>query len=339
MQFAYVAFDEGGKLHRGQVEATDSREARLWVEGQYLGAISVRTVRTFNLRRLNVSIGGDKVPAIHVAFFFRQLASMLRVGVSINRALSMQSDSIRHRRLKQVTQSLALRVSQGSRVSDTLDLYPKVFPPVVVRLIRGAEAVGHLEEGFQDAGDYVMAGYLTTKKIMGAMYYPATAMTLLMAAGWFLVYKVFPVLAKMYVAFGVKLPAMTEDLIHFTDFAQRTGPYAGVVVVLLGTGFFLTLRTPNGKLMRDRVALWLPVFGQIVRLDALTRFLRTLRSTLMSELPLDDGLTLAASATSNQLFVREIGFVQPQIIGGQGIAGPLRDTKLFPPLVASHGNS
>jgi type IV pilus assembly protein PilC len=333
MEYAYVAFDEEGRLHRGRVEAADAREAERWAEERYLGVIGVRPVRRFEWRRLNVTLGGERVPPVETAFLLHQVAAMLRVGVSVGRALEMQAENTRHRRLRQIARALAERVARGGRVSEALALYPKVFGPIVVRMVRGAEGVGRLEAGLKDAGDHVMSGYVIAKRIAGAMYYPVFAMVLLVAAGVFMVWKVFPVLANMYEQFGVALPALTVWLIGFTRWAEAAGPYLAGGAALVAASAAAFLRTPRGRLLFDRYVLRAPVIGPVVRMGALTRFLRTLRSTLLSALPLDEAIELSAEATGNRHFAQEIEYARPQMVSGRGIAGPLRETGLFPPLV------
>ncbi len=331
MQFAYVAFDEGGRLERGLVEALDAREAEGWVADHHFGFVSVRPMRP-SFVTLNLSVH-DTITPVDVAFFFQQVAAMLRVGVSIHRALLTQAETIKRKRFRQIIQDLADRVARGQRVSEGLALYPKQFPPIVTRLLRGAEEVGRLEMGFAEAGEFVLSGFLLMKKILSAMYYPIAAMLLVVAASYFMVFKVFPVLGKMYSAFDVKLPGLTQWMIAFTHVSVQWGPDIGGAVGLLVVAAVLLLRRPAGRLLVDRLKLKLPVVGVIFRLGSVTRFLRTLRLALMAALPLEEGLELAAAATDNRHFVQELGVVVPRIVAGQGIAEPLKETGLFPSLV------
>lgn len=333
MQYRYSAFDEAGRESTGLLEAGDLEEAERWVMEHFFGYVAIRPVRRFNWKALNVSIGGDKVSPVDVAFVLQQVASMLRVGVPVSRALAMQAGSIRSKRLREIVGAIAERVSQGARVTDALALYPKVFPAVVVRLLKGAEQVGRLEEGFQDAGDYILTGYTTRQRILGAMYYPFAAMALLIGATFFLVYKVFPVLAKMYLAFQVKLPWETEALIHITNTALAIGPFVLVGCAAIALGIFLTLRDKRTRLYWDRLFLRIPVVGQILTLGSITRTLRTLQSGLRAALPLEETILLSAEAAGNAHFTRQIEEAMPEIVSGSGIAGPLKDTKIFPPLV------
>lgn len=333
MQYRYVAVDEHGQVHRGQIEAADAAAARAWAAARYLVVLAVRPARAWWATPLRLTLGPPRVPPVPLAFYFRQVAAMLRVGVPIGRALALQAASTRHRTLRGIAQALADAVARGSRVSEALRAWPTVFPPLVVRLLRGAEETGHLEQGFQDAGDYLMAGYQIRKKILGALYYPVTAMALLIGAGIFLVYKVFPVLATMYQAFDVKLPGLTVALIAFTHWALAVGPRLGAGAAAGVGGLVGAVRTRRGRLARDRAILRIPLVGVIVQLGIWARFLRTLRSALGAALPLDEALDLAAAATANTHVQQAIRGVTPRIIAGQGLAGPLRDTHLFAPLI------
>lgn len=336
MLFAYTAFDESGRLHKGELDAADTKEAERWVLEHHFGFVQVKSKRVGKpswLAALTSPVGGTAVPPVQASFFCTQVAAMLRVGVPISQALAMQADTVRHKALRGIAKALADRVSQGNRVSDALSVYPRVFSPIVVRVLQGAEQVGHLEAGFQDAGEHIMAGHLITKKITGAMYYPGFAIVMLLGAGYFMVYDVFPKLVGMYAAFDVKLPGITVAMMNFTHFALQNGPHFLEVLVALVLSILAVLRTDKGKLIRDRLFLKLPVMGQVIRLGAVTRFLRTLRSALASALPLEEAVDLSAAASGNGLFRQEIGFAKPQIVSGQGISGPLKETNLFPPLI------
>jgi len=331
VQFAYTAFDADGRLERGVVDALDAREAEAWVNAHHFGCLAVKPVRPPLWR--GAWAGSDRISPVDVAFFFQQVAAMLGVGVSIHRALLNQAETLKPRRLRQVVQDVADRVARGQRVSDGLALYPQIFPPVVTRILWGAEEVGRLELGFQEAGQYVLSGYLLLKKVLGALYYPAAALILLVGAGYFMVYKVFPVLATMYTAFDVKLPAMTVAMIALTHASLRWGPWIGGALAAGAAGAIAWVRRPRGRRWLDRVRLRLPVLGPVFQLSAVTRFLRTLRLALLAALPLEEGLTLAAQATDNRHMAAELAVVIPGIAAGRGLAGPLRETGLFPALV------
>jgi type IV pilus assembly protein PilC len=81
--------------------------------------------------------------------------------------------------------------------------------------------------------------------------------------------------------------------------------------------------------------LWLkpPVFGELVRKIAISRFARNLGSMIRSGVPILQALDIVAETTGNIVLERAIRDVQDSVRRGQSLAAPLSQHAVFPAMV------
>lgn len=337
MTFQYTAFDIGGVLHAGVLDAASLSDAEAMVLEKWPGYVELRPKRekAAKGKRRQAAIF-EKVSPVEVAFFLRQMGNVLQVGIPLPKALTMQEDSARTQKMAAAIRGIRDHVMAGGAMYEALYQYPAIFPRMAVHMIHAAELTGHLDEAFFRAATYVLSTWSTFSSIKRAMTYPAVVFALLIGASLFMVYKVFPVLGGMYSAFGVKLPELTVLMIAFTNWGTRWLPVVLIALAAAVWGLvYYTNHNRQAKIMRDRLLLRLPVLKLILYDSALVRFLRTYASLQEAGMPLAQTLDLSIEASSNAYFIAQLLLVKDEIVSGQGIARPLERTTLFPSLVTT----
>ena len=83
----------------------------------------------------------------------------------------------------------------------------------------------------------------------------------------------------------------------------------------------------------DKLILQAPIFGSVIRKVAVARFTRTLGTMISSGVPILDALDVTAKTAGNRTIEQGIYYVRGKISEGKNIAGPLLETKVFPPMV------
>src|SRR4029077_9666788 len=224
-------------------------------------------------------------------------------------------------------------LERGQNLSESLLKHPKVFPSLYVDLIRVAELTGNLEATLKELAGYLRRDLNTVRRVRTAMIYPAVILVVATAVIIILVVFALPAFVKIFAEFRVKLPLSTRILISIVDFTRTWGLVIGAVFALLALSVVVALRTKRGIYAKDLMSLKAPIIGPIVLSAVLNRFSRTLAMVLKAGVPLGQTFDAVIAGTGNKVFQRGLGTVKEQKTGGEGFAGPLLRTHLFPPML------
>jgi type IV pilus assembly protein PilC len=218
----------------------------------------------------------------------------------------------------------------GGRLSEALDRHPKDIPPWYRGILRSAELTGRLDEVLDQVAGYLERDIEARKKIKGALIYPA--IVFVMALGTVAVLSVFvlPKFEDFFASLDAALPWPTRALLASTRFLGR---WWWLILVVIGTVLLvagLGARTRPGRLLWHRLLLRVPVVGEAVRYSKIERFTRLLASMVSAGVSLPEAITVATSSLSNRVFENGLNQARAAMIRGEGLAGPITATGLFP---------
>lgn len=327
MRFRYVAY-EGRRRRVGAIDAESEAEVARAVAAAGWFLVSVAPAGGAKPRVLVFGRAGGP----QLAFFFRQLAAVVRMGLPLTRALSVQAKSMTGA-WRRVLRGLEARVRGGDSLAEAMAAYPAFFRPLFVEMVRAGERSGTADAALERCAGYVQAEYGLRQKVRTAMMYPLVVLLFAGAGGAYLVGAVLPKITRMFLDLQIPLPLPTRMLIGLTVFLQNKG--LAVLGVLGGLALFLAAgpRVPGVRLFVDGSLLRLPGVGQVVRVSALSRFLRVLAEGLEVGLPLRVALELSARSVGNGVLERQVASVIPRAVSGAGLAAALEQSRAFPPLV------
>jgi type IV pilus assembly protein PilC len=218
----------------------------------------------------------------------------------------------------------------GATLTSTVRAHPEAFPQFYIGVIEAAEMTGNLDAALDEVADYVDRDLEARRKIQSALFYPAVVLMMSIATVLVLTIFVLPRFEKFFKDLHAKLPLPTRMLLSTTGF--MTANWVLIVVALLVAGLTIGFgpRTPKGRAIRDRLVLKLPVVGDLVRGAIVERFCRTLSSMVRSGVPLPEALVVTSDGTNNVVYRDGLTQVREAMLQGEGLAGPLARTGLFP---------
>jgi type IV pilus assembly protein PilC len=330
--YAYRGYTDTGLRRDGQIEAsgTSAAEQALWKQGlkvvRLVPAPAKKTMADYFPSLFHIS-------QMEIILFTRQLATFVGAGVPMSRALGTIAEETGSPLFKRIILAILEELERGQNLSEALVKHPNVFPALYVDLIRVAELTGNLEATLKELAGYLRRDLNTVRRVRTAMIYPAVIMVVATGVVIILVFFALPAFVKIFAEFRVELPLPTRILIGMVDFIRTWGLAIGAGTVAVAMGVVLALRTARGVYTRDRLALKLPIFGPIVLSAILNRFARTLAMVLKAGVPLGQTFDAVIAGTGNKVFQRGLTTVKEQMTGGEGFAGPLIRTRLFPPMM------
>ncbi|HEX8536620.1 MAG TPA: type II secretion system F family protein, partial [Cystobacter sp.] len=225
------------------------------------------------------------------------------------------------------------KVEQGSTFADALADHPKVFDELFVQLCAAGEVGGILDNILNRLANYREKNEKLKRKVKSAMTYPVIVVLVAIAVTAVLMLKVTPVFAKMFADFGQALPAPTQFVVDLSEWCQNYLLWVFAGLAAFSVLFGYVYRNPQGRRLLDKAFLLAPIIGPVIRKVAVARFTRTLGTMISSGVPILDALDVTAKTAGNRSVEEAIFYVRGKIAEGKNIAGPLLETKVFPPMV------
>jgi len=224
-------------------------------------------------------------------------------------------------------------VESGSTFADALKKHPKAFNELYVNLVAAGEVGGILDTILNRLAVYIEKSLKLKKQVKSAMTYPVTIVGIALVVIAVILVFVIPAFEKMFSDFGGALPMPTQIVINISNFVQD------YILLIIGTIIFVIFAakkiysTEKGRDKIDNWALRLPVMGILIRKVAVAKFARTLSTMISSGVPILDGLDIVRKTAGNRTVEKAIGQVRSSISEGKTIAGPLKASGVFPPMV------
>ena len=264
----------------------------------------------------------------------RQLATLVKAGMPLLRALRTVSDQLEPGVLRQVFARVASDVEAGVKLSEALARYPRCFPPFYVNMIRAGEVGGLLDEILRRLAELMEKQRRIRDRVRSALMYPAFVMFAAVSILAILMAFVVPTFLGMFAELGSALPLPTRILIAISN-VVRQGWW---MVALVACGLFAlvqaALRTPAGKRQLDRTLLALPVFGSLLQRLLIARFSRTFGTLLSSGVPILGALETVRATVSNAVLDDALQAIERSLKTGESLARPIELSGVFPPLVS-----
>ena len=324
-KYDYKGVGSDGKSKRGTIEANseDAAKAKLRSEG-------ISITEFGEAKGVQLSLGGTKVKAKDLSVFCKQFASVLRAGVPLISALDMMSAQMENKTLKEALEQAATHVQKGGTLSEALKLNPKVFPPMLYNMVAAGEASGKLEICFERmATQFEKDGHIAAK-IKGAMTYPAVILCVVIGVVVMMLVMVIPTFSEMFEEMGTQLPAATQMLVNASDFlvAKWYIVILGVVVLIVAIKLFSN--SEFGQDFNSRLALKLPIFGNLNVKTAAAQFSRTFATLLASGIPLIDAVDQVSNIMKNKYIRDKLKECKVQVAKGVPLSKPIKDMDIFP---------
>lgn len=328
-KFTWEATTRNGERRRGAMEAVDAAAVESRLRGDGMTPVRVRKAA----RDLDIVIGSGVSPK-DLQIFTRQLATMIDAGLPLVQCLDILANQTQNKIFAKALAQIKTSVEQGATFSESLRRHPKIFDDLFVNLVAAGEVGGILDAILERLATYIEKAVKLKGQLKSAMVYPVGILVVAIGVIAVMLVKVIPTFEKMYADFGnAELPAATQFVIDISHgFTQRWYIPVGIVALIV-FGSSALRRTENGKLAFDAMLLRLPVMGPTLRKIVVARFTRTLGTLLAAGVPILDALDICARTAGNTIVTRGILRARDKISEGHDMAGPLTESRVFPPMV------
>ncbi|MEP6811065.1 MAG: type II secretion system F family protein [Chthoniobacterales bacterium] len=269
--------------------------------------------------------------------FTRQLATLIDAGLPLLRALTVLAKQERDRVLQTTITNLSDAVQGGSTFSEGLSQHPRIFNDLYVNMVRAGELGGVLELVLTRLAEFQEKAQKIKNKVVAAMVYPIIVMFLALGIMSFLLVFIVPKFEQIFHdMLGDKpLPGITLFVIGASNAVKNHWAAILFAVVALVVGMKILGRTERGRMALDRFKLRVPLFGDLLRKTAISRFSRTLGTLVTSGVPILQALNITRETAGNTVIAKAITQVHDSVKEGESIVLPLEASGAFPPMVIS----
>ncbi|GMV41237.1 MAG: hypothetical protein AMXMBFR64_29530 [Myxococcales bacterium] len=345
--FEYKGLNAKGKPVTGVLDADNPRvlKMNLRKDGIFLTeyaetdkggakkAVVKGTLKTAGSKDVELGRMFQRVKLMDVAIVTRQLATLIKAGIPVVDSLSATIDQTENPKLKSVLTAVRQQINEGSSLANALAQHPKTFSEMFVNMVRAGESSGTLDLVFLRLADFIEGQVKLRTKLIGSMMYPVIMVVLGFVIVSLMMVFVIPKITEMFAEMGATLPWQTRMLIGASDFFRS---WWFLIFGAMGGAAWWFRKWKAGEAGRarwDGMILKFPIFGELNRMIAITRFSTTFGTLLASGVQLLVALDIVKSVLNNVVLAQVIDDARTGIREGESIAGPLKRSGQFPPMV------
>ncbi|MCK5818711.1 MAG: type II secretion system F family protein [Psychromonas sp.] len=277
----------------------------------------------------------DKIVPMDIAVISRQIATMLSAGVPLVQSLELIAKSNEKPSLRILMTKIAIDVSSGTPMSQTLRQHPKYFDALYCDLVGAGEQSGALDTIYDRISIYKEKSEQLKSKIKKAMFYPAAVLAVAGVVTLLLLLFVIPQFKDIFEGFGAELPTFTLFVLDISDFVQAYWYLVFASVFAVVFAFKKAhLKSQKVRDITDKFILKIPIISTILNKAAVARFTRTLSTTFAAGIPLVDALISAGGASGNYVYRTAIANIRSEVMAGMQMNVAMKSTYIFPDMVS-----
>lgn len=330
--FKYTAFNRKGKEEKGIVDAQNAAQARrlLKQKALYVKALAEDTEKKDRELFPFLAKILYRVPRRDVGFFARQLGTLLDAGLPLDKSLANIIEQTENQYLKKALIEIRSDVIEGTKLSESMERHPAIFPQLYHNLVSVGERTGTYEQSLIRLAELEEANQAMKSKVTAALFYPLIMLIFLGAIMVFLLAVVMPQIQQMFAQMNAELPLITRVVLAVSD-VFSSWKILIPIVVGVGGGFLFKRwqATPDGRMRWEKLMLRTPVIGNLIQKVLLARFSRNLGVMLQSRVQLLNALVVVGKVVDNSVFERDIQTAIERLKEGTKITDAFRDSQIM----------
>ncbi len=321
--FLWEGKDKAGKALKGEMRAAGT-------------VVVTSTLRRQGIRvtKVTKARAGGRITDKDITLFTRQLATMMKSGVPLLQAFDIVGKGHSNRAVGKLLMDIKSDVETGSSLANAFRKHPLYFDSLFCNLVAAGEAAGILDSLLDRLATYKEKIQAIKGKIKSALFYPVSIIVVAFIITAVIMIFVIPAFKELFQGFGADLPAPTLMVMAISDFFVD---YWWAIFGGVGGGlyafFYTWKRSTVVQHVMDRLALRLPIFGEVIRKATIARWSRTLSTMFAAGVPLVEALNSVAGAAGNQVYFEATRNIQNEVSTGSSLVDAMTATSVFPSMV------
>lgn len=323
MIFQYSISTKDGEIKNGEIEANDREE----IVNKFLGEDYLIVSLKEKKKNFQLGFSIEKVSDLEKIYLFKNLSLMLRAGLPIPEIMKTLVEMAKSNKLKNALRKIKEKTEKGTSVVNAFSMYPDIFSPLMLGLIRLGEQTGQLDETTDHLHSLLLSRYDFKKEVKSALIYPASVIivAIIIFVGIFLF--LLPKLTKLFSSLRVNLPPITKFFMWLLDFFNKNLFYIAAAAIIIILSYVFLLKIKKFKRAVQGIDLFLPVIGRILKNINLSYFSKNLGLLLKSGMPIERALFLNLEITENEVYRERAQEILDSVRKGNTISVSLEKAK------------
>ncbi|MCO5294850.1 MAG: type II secretion system F family protein [Homoserinimonas sp.] len=333
--YAYKGKDAEGKVVKGRIDAATESAVTNRLKMMGISPTSIQETSGGTGLQMEINLGaiGNRVKLKDLAVMTRQMSTMITSGLSLLRSLTIITEQTASKELKRILASVSREVESGSSLSDALATHSRVFPPIMISLVRAGETGGFLDNALLSVAKNFENEVKLRQTIKSAMTYPVIVFFMAILAVVAMLVFIVPIFKKMFEGFGGELPLPTMVLVWLSSIMWWLLPLLTVIVVVFSIWWNKNKNTERVRKAVDPWKLKIPVFGNLFKKIAIARFSRNFAAMMAAGVPILQALKIVGETSGNWVIEDALRDVAESVRQGRTVAEPLANKPVFPSMV------
>lgn len=329
MKYQYRARNQKGEVKSGVIEAPTKENVISTLQQQGFIVTGLEPIEAKGAQK-QIKLFGGKVKSKDLVFFFKQLSVLFSANVPLVDALNALAKQTKNPLLVEQILKVAADIDGGMSLSEAFSRHPKTFSSFIVNMVKTGEVAGTLGKVLEQLADHIERDYLLTSKIKGAMYYPAFVISAIILVVIVMLVFVLPQMTSMFEDLGAELPLPTQIVINVSNFVIDNGLIILILLVVIVFGLFRYFKTPNGKKLKDKIEVKIPVIGPLFQNIYLARTAENLGSLIKSGIPIVEALDTISLVIGNTLYEEVLKKARDNVRKGGTISEVFKESPVIP---------
>lgn len=328
--YSYKAKSKDGKVITGTIETKSKREAIRELAAMDLIAYQVEATNSILDREVKL---GKPLKQKDFILFLRQFATLMRAGILLVDSLELLSEQTESKALKEALEDIAEETREGSALSAGMEKYPKLFPELLIQMIKTGEVSGQLEDVLERMATYYEKQYQLKQKVTTALTYPIVVASFAIIITMFLMLFIVPIFGDMFESMGSELPWITKAVLGLSEFTRKFwwAFIAGLILLIVVAGRLK--KKEEYTIYFDTFILKMPIVGSFIQKTVLARMTQTLSSLINSSVPILQAVEVTSEVVGNRVVEKVLLEARDSLEQGESLAKPMEDHWVFPPLI------
>jgi len=271
-----------------------------------------------------------KVKLKELAIYSRQLSVLIDAELPLIQGLNILAKQTKNKYFTEVIQNIRADVEAGSTLNQAKRKYPKVFDDLYCNLVASGEQSGSLDIMLRRLSEFLEKIVKLRSQVRQALIYPSAIMIFSVLIVVFMLWKVIPVFANIFIELGASLPGLTAFILALSNFLQNYIIYIFGGLIALVIGFRYARKTQGGRRAIDKAFLKIPLFGNLLEKVGLSRVTRTLSTLLSGGVPMLESLKITSSTSGNKILEENVMKSRTMVSEGTSLTDAFKETGAFP---------
>lgn len=326
-KYRYVVINAMNKKEKGTFEAESESEVRNFLISQNYKVVSVTPRAAYDIELNDFK----KFKTSDLAFSLTQLSTYIKSGIPLVDSVKVLAKQSTKQANKKAFQRLVYELLKGESLSEAMEKQSKVFPKLLINMVKTAEMTGDLPSILDDMADYYTSIERTRKQMISAVTYPIVVLIVAFGVLIFMLTYLVPQFATMFEANDATLPKLTLVILAISNFVKNNIIYIVLVLgLLIGIIGYSYKNVRSVRLFIQTVLMHIPVIKNIIIYSQVSTFTKTFASLISHGVFITDSMEILSNITDNEVYKKIINKALYNLGKGDSISEAFKGEWAFP---------